>query len=176
MSETTETVAPESDTKSSEKKEVDIDQVVAFTGELLTKMGLAKTSVSAEVDGKFLRINIQGDDASGLIVGKGACASSDCLEAIQTVLSRGVLGGEELTPILDANNFRDTRVAELSGAAERLGNTVAEQKRAYRIHGMNGFDRRAFHVQLAENDKLETDSKGYGVLRTLILSTAGDEN
>ena len=124
----------------------------------------------ARIDGRFLRIDLTGDDALDLVSGKGATAGSDLFEALQLLLARTLYSGDRgKTIVVDAAGFRAERCTLLEPVADRVA-SLTENTECVRIFGMNAFDRRGIHVRLADRDDIATDSEGSGVLRTLLVT------
>ena len=143
--------------------------VRAFLAELAEKLHL-DVSFELEADDRFLRINVTGPDADDLLVGKGAAIRSDVIEALQLLTSRSIGAGESSQiVVIDANRYRESRLELLETTGNRLGDFVDSKKQRVTVYGMNSFDRRAIHLQLAQRDGIVTDSEGYGTLRCLVV-------
>ncbi len=143
--------------------------VRTFLAELAEKLCL-DVSFELEVDERFLRINVTGPDADELLVGKGAAIRSDVIEAIQLLTSRSIGAGESnQIVVIDANRYRESRLELLKKTANRIGDFVDSKKQRVTLYGMNSFDRRGIHLQLAERDGIVTDSEGFGMLRCLVV-------
>ena len=140
-----------------------------FLQELFERMSMT-VHVDVHAEGRFLRVNVSGSDAKSLVVGTGAAAKSNVLEAIQLLLGRYLFTGEGgKTVVVDSQGFRDVRCTFLEGAADRLANTSLSTGKHAVVYGMNSFDRRAIHLRLANRDDLRTDSEGDGATRTLLI-------
>ncbi len=147
----------------------DAKRATAYLTALFEKMNLA-IETHATLDGKFLRLNLTGDDSLELIQGKGATARSDVMEALQLIVSRTLYSSDRgRTVIIDAGGFRKDRLESLRGVADRIAK-VAGVVESVEIYGMNSFDRRGIHVRLQESREAKTDSAGYGALRHLIVT------
>jgi len=143
--------------------------VRTFLAELAGKLHL-NVSFELEVDERFLRINVTGPDADDLLVGKGAAVRSDVIEALQLLTSRSIGAGESnQIVVIDANRYRESRLELLERTANRIGDFVQSNQQRMTVYGMNSFDRRAIHLQLAQRGGIVTDSEGYGTLRCLVV-------
>jgi len=149
----------------------EVQAAVTFLENTLERMGL-RAEVDARIEKKFLRVRIQGEDAETLIVGQGSAAKSDVLDALQLLASRAIYPGEGgRTVVIDANDFRDSRLELLAPAADRLADLALVSKQTVRVYGMNSFDRRAIHLRLAERTDVVTSSDGDGVYRTINVAS-----
>ena len=155
--------------ENTEPKEDDAARAVEYLQVLFEKMEMA-IDLDARIDGRFLRVDLTGDDAKELVTGRGATAGSDLFEALQLLLARTLYAGDRgKTIIVDAAGFRAERCALLEPVADRVAKAT-ENVECVRIFGMNAFDRRGVHVRLADSKEIATDSEGNGVLRTLLVS------
>lgn len=155
--------------ENTEEQGDDAARAVGYLKVLFEKMDMA-IQPEAKIDGRFLRIDLNGDDAMALVTGKGASAGSDLFEALQLLVARSLYSGDRgRTIVVDAAGFRAERCTLLEPVADRVA-SLTENTECVRIHGMNAFDRRGIHVRLADRDDIATDSEGNGVQRTLLVT------
>ena len=148
----------------------EVQAAVTFLETALEKMGL-EASVDARLEKKFLRVRIHGKDAESLVIGRGSAAKSDVLDAFQLLLSRSIYQGEGgRTVVIDANDYRDSRLDVLAPAADRLGDLAIATSKTVNVYGMNSFDRRAIHLRLADRTDVNTTSEGEGVFRAISVT------
>ncbi|MGV8050390.1 MAG: RNA-binding cell elongation regulator Jag/EloR [Anaerolineaceae bacterium] len=141
----------------------DIQVIVKETlQEILEKMGVdANISVSLldtmPDEKSVIRANIEGDDLSFLIGRK-----SETLNALQYILSLMVSHKlNHWVPIqVDIQNYRTRRESELRKLAMRMADQVIATGRKQYLEPMPANERRIIHMELRDNDKVQTESVG----------------
>ncbi len=109
----------------------------------------------------------QEDDAALLIGRQGRT-----LSAYQFILNRIVNRfPEDRKPVsIDVSGYAEQRKARLATLAGRLANSVRDQGVEIQILGMDPADRRAVHMALAEEDRINTFSEDEGIGRRLVVT------
>ncbi|MFZ3070359.1 MAG: RNA-binding cell elongation regulator Jag/EloR [Anaerolineaceae bacterium] len=130
--------------------------------EILTKMGVkAKVNISSlesEAGEKpVILANIEGEDLSFLIGRK-----SETLNALQYILSLMVSHKiDHWIPIqVDVQNYRARRENELKKLARRMADQVIATGRKQYFEPMPANERRIIHMELRNNDRVQTESVG----------------
>lgn len=153
--------------------EEDAAEAVSYLEGLFQRMDM-DVDVTVEIDNRVLRVSVGGQDANALIAGQGAAAQSSALEALQTIVTRTLFGGDRgRTVVIDADGYRARRIEALEPVADAVAEFALSQDIGVRIFGMNGFDRRGVHVRLQDRKKVATESDGYGTMRTLTVGPRG---
>lgn len=141
-----------------------IEQGVAWLGELFEKMQL-ELKADGERDGDDFVFNISGADADTLI-GRSR-QSPRVLAAMQTILSEK-LGRRAPGRIeVDLGGFKQRRQERLATIASKLGEAARRLERPLIVAGLNNFERRIIHQELAGDRKLKTESTDQGIFRKL---------
>ncbi len=98
------------------------------------------------------------------------------LDALQYLLNKIYQRrfGEGERVFVDTENYRKRRADALEGLALRLGEKVKAQRRAVVVGIFNPRDRRIIHMALRGDGSLETESKGDGFYKKLVIHPKGD--
>lgn len=137
---------------------------------ILFRMGVTGKVEPHESEREIV-LDVQGD-GTGLLIGK----HGKTLDALQYLLNKIYQRrfGEGERVFLDTENYRKRRSDALEGLAHRLGEKVRKQKRAVVVGIFNPRDRRIIHMALREDSVLETESKGEGFYKKIIIRLRGD--
>ena len=132
---------------------------------ILFRMGVEAMVVGEEGEGD-IRLEIKGDN-SGLLIGKHGRTLDSLQYVVNKVYQRRFGEGERV--LLDAENYRKRRVEALENLALRLGEKVKRKRRAVVAGVFNSRDRRIIHMALREDASLETESRGEGFYKKLVI-------
>ncbi len=131
--------------------------------ELLDKMGV-ETKVTAsygekDPDYRFapIIVDITGDDLS-ILIGRRA----ETLNALQYI-TKLILGKElnRAVPLMvDVEGYRVRRERNLRKLANRMADQAIKSGRRQVLEPMSASERRIIHIELRENDEVETESAG----------------
>ncbi len=138
----------------------------AFLNGLFERMRLDANAFAYEVDGKSMKMEIEGKDTAVIIGRRG-----DTLDAVQYLTGLVVnRGKEDYTKImLDAENYRSKREATLQKLAKRLASNVVKTGKPVTLEPMNPYERRILHATLQSNNRVETYSEGEEPYRRVII-------
>lgn len=120
-------------------------------------------------DEKFLRINIQSDEAAYLIGRSG-----ETLKALQHI-SRTIVDKELGAPvqfIVDINDYQSNRLELLKEMARNSAKEVVEQREPRWLAPMNAYERRTIHLALANMAGIKTESEGLQNERRIVIRPA----
>ncbi len=140
--------------------------------ELLQRMG-----IEARVDGRWgkadapdkiqpLFIDIHGKDLSILIGRRG-----ETLAALQYI-TRLIVGKELKRPVavlIDIEGYRSRREDQLRRLARRVANQAIDTSRTMTLEPMPAFERRIIHIELRDNQDVDTLSVGEGNRRKVTI-------
>ena len=118
----------------------------------------------AREDSFYLNIISNG---SGLLIGK----RGKTLNALQFLVSKIVSrqSGENVSVIVDTENYRSKRELSLTELARQLSDKVKKSHRPLTTGPMGAQDRRIIHLALKEDQDVRTKSKGEGNLRRVVI-------
>src|SRR5690349_3400521 len=133
----------------------------------LAHMGIDTAEVSIE-DGEFLSIHIQvSEEDSGLLIGY----HGEVLASLQRLLQIMVQEkGEDQKVIVNVNDYKERREAQLKELTEKIAQRVIETGRSYMFSYMPANERLIIHQFMSQNPDfadLESVSSGDGSARRL---------
>ncbi len=145
------------------------DETVAVAKETLEKiLSLIpiETTITAEQrDGK-VTLNIQGDK-SGLLIGR----KGKTLDALQFIVNKIVNKAMEkkVNVVVDSEDYRKRREDSLIQLALKMGDKAKRIRKPVTTSPMNPHDRRIVHLTLKEDGRLDTRSRGEGLLKKVVI-------
>jgi len=106
-------------------------------------------------------------NGSGILIGK----RGKTLNALQYLVGKIVQKemGENISVIVDTENYRSKREVSLTELAQQLSEKVKKSRRPLTTGPMNAQDRRVIHLALKEDEEVRTKSKGEGNLRRVVI-------
>jgi spoIIIJ-associated protein len=125
-----------------------------------------ETSVSGQVsDGKIF-LNIEGD-SSGLLIGR----KGKTLDALQYIVNMAInkTSEKKVRVVVDSENYRQKRIESLTQLALKIGDKVKKFRKPFTTSLLNPHDRRIVHLALQADERLETKSRGEGILKKVII-------
>jgi len=147
-------------------EEVDRTAVTAFVENLVRAVGLDVTIDSSESDG-LLRVNLSGPDRPILLSNTAAV-----LNGIEYLVSKIFRSGREEgaeSIVLDSDNYRQHREAELVLLAQMASKTVLSQRKPLSLQPMSPKERRIVHLALAGVQGVRSESQGEGDQRSITI-------
>jgi len=154
--------------KSPTQKTVDDNglKIAKETLENILSLIPVNTTVNAEqIDGK-IALTIEGDK-SGLLIGR----RGKTLDALQYIVNKVVNKTLEKRTrvVVDSENYRQRRKESLTLLALKMGDKAKRIRKPITTNPMNPHDRRIVHLALKEDEKLDTKSRGEGLLKKIII-------
>ncbi len=124
------------------------------------------TTVSAEQSDGRITLNIEGDK-SGLLIGR----KGKTLDALQFIVSKIVNKAMDrrTNVVVDSENYRKRRKESLVQLAHKMGEKAKRIKKPVATNPMNPHDRRIIHLALKEDERLDTKSRGEGLLKKVVI-------
>ena len=142
-----------------------IEYVQSVLEGILFRMGLDARVVAEGGEGE-IRLEIKGDN-SGLLIGKHGRTLDALQYVVNKVYHRRFGDGERV--VLDSENYRKRRVEALENLALRLAEKVKKKRRALVAGVFNSRDRRIIHMALKRDADVETESRGEGFYKKLVI-------
>jgi spoIIIJ-associated protein len=124
------------------------------------------TMIESEVREDQICLNIISN-GTGLLIGKRGKTLGALQHLVTKILHREV--GENVTVIVDTENYRSKRETSLTELAQQLSEKVKKTRRSLTTGPMNAQDRRIIHLALKEDLEVRTKSKGEGNLRRVVI-------
>ncbi len=129
---------------------------------------LARLELAADIwsgrDG--IEIELHGEDEPAAVEDDG-----QVLRAMQHLLPRLLHSdvGHIVHCRVDCDNYQEDREDELRELARRVASQVADQGRPKTLRPMHPADRRVIHLELANNEDVETESIGDGYFKRVMI-------
>ena len=117
-----------------------------------------------------IEFDIEGED-SGLLIGR----RGESLKALQFIVNLIVNRKTEGRVILDVEGYKDRRYSSLRTLANRVAERVVNVGQSITLEPMTPNERRVIHMELSENNKVETESTGMGDQRKITIYPASDK-
>ena len=124
------------------------------------------TVIESELKEDQVYLNIISN-GSGLLIGKRGKTLDALQYLVSKILHREV--GENVSVIVDTENYRTKRESSLTELAQQLSEKVKKTRRSLTTGPMNAQDRRIIHLALKEDLEVRTKSKGEGNLRRVVI-------
>ena len=154
-------------------------QIIEKAKELAIELFAEKLGLECEIDvsiepsdsdRRYILITVEGEDLGVLIGQRGVN-----VEAFQTILSLMLKKetGEWNSVFVDINGYREKRKRNITDIALKAMQQVVDFDVEVSLRPMSPADRRLVHMALANEEKVETESQGFGEDRHLIIRPAG---
>jgi spoIIIJ-associated protein len=132
---------------------------------ILERIPVDSTVNAEHTDGK-IALTIVGDK-SGLLIGR----RGKTLDALQFIVNRAVNKTLEkkIRVVVDSENYRQRRRESLTQMALKIGDKAKRIMKPISTNPMNPHDRRIVHLALKEDEKLDTRSRGEGLLKKVVI-------
>lgn len=141
-------------------------EVTTFVQKVVDAMGLKLTATEEQLpDG--LRIHLQGDDGAVLTRQQG-----EALQALQHIVSSAFRSdpGDRRRLVVDCENFRKDKDAELRQMALFLAGKAKSTGAAQEMGPLNPYERRIVHLAVGEVQGVSSESIGDAFEKTVIIS------
>jgi spoIIIJ-associated protein len=153
-------------------KKDDNQEKIKLTEELANKLLLlmgttAKARVSEDAKNEALRIEIEADEERGLLIGR----HGETLKALQTIVGMMIYQktGEWTRVLVDIGDWREKQEQQIRELAIQTAQRARETGTPQFLFNLTPAERRIIHLELAEKDDVETESKGEDKERYLIV-------
>ncbi len=143
--------------------------VQRFCQVLVGCMGLNLTASAIETDG-VVTANLTGSDRPQLLSN-----TATLLNSLEYIVGKAFRTGKEArihTIVLDSDNYRQHRRAELVLLAEMAAKKVIAQRKPLTLQPMTPRERRIVHLALAEVGGVVSESDGEGDNRSITIYPA----
>lgn len=145
--------------------EASAERAKEILSEILSHVDLP-TVIESEVKDEQICLNIISN-GTGLLIGKRGKTLSALQHLVTKILHKEV--GENVSVIVDTENYRSKRETSLTELAQQLSEKVKKTHRSLTTGPMNAQDRRVIHLALKEDLEVKTKSKGEGNLRRVVI-------
>jgi spoIIIJ-associated protein len=132
-------------------------------------MGVSAVATLKQVDREDLGgpvFEIEGEDA-GLLIGRRGETLKSLQFLVKFIASRKLDTRANL--MVDVEGYQDRRYQSLQNLAERVAQRVERSGRPIALEPMPPNERRVVHMALAKNSAVETESRGTGDRRQVVV-------
>ncbi|MFC1867447.1 RNA-binding cell elongation regulator Jag/EloR [Thermodesulfobacteriota bacterium] len=132
---------------------------------ILTLIPIEATVSAEQSDGK-ISLSIEGD-TSGLLIGR----KGKTLDALQYIVNKvaNKRSDNKVRVVVDSENYRQRRIDSLTQLALQIGDKVKKYKKPLTTNPLNPHDRRIVHLALKDDERLDTKSRGEGLLKKVVI-------
>jgi spoIIIJ-associated protein len=133
---------------------------------ILSLIPMEGVTVSARNADGTITLDIAGD-SSGLLIGR----KGKTLDALQFIVNKAVNKTLEkrIQVVVDSENYRARRKDHLINMALKMGDKAKKLNKPVSTNMLNPHDRRIVHLALRDDDKVDTKSRGEGLLKKVII-------
>jgi spoIIIJ-associated protein len=133
--------------------------------DILLRMPVETTVMAEQSDGR-IELRIEGD-TSGLLIGR----KGKTLDALQYIVNRIInkTSEEKVRVVVDSENYRQRRIDTLTQLALKIGDKTKKLRKPLTTNPLNPHDRRIIHLALKNDEKLDTRSRGEGLLKKVVI-------
>lgn len=142
--------------------------VEELVNKLLDLMSVsAKAKVSEDKENEALMVEIESENEKGLLIGR----HGETLQSLQALL--GMMyrqkTGEWARVLVNVGDWREKQEEQLKELAHQAARRARETGQEQTLFNLNASQRRIIHLELANEKDIETESKGEGSERYLII-------
>jgi len=147
----------------------DGEALVALVHDLMSKAGLEVRAQAKEISGRYVTIELDGQDAAHL-VGKQGEVLNATQYLVNIIAGRRFNNGVRAT--LDGNNYRRKREVRLEAMATELAKQVRARGEEAVLDALPAFERRVVHKVLSTLEGITTYSEGEEPNRRVVIAPA----
>ena len=140
--------------------------ITTFVQSVVTAMG-AELTASVEETPEATRINLDGEDG-GVLVRRGGEGLQALQHLVATAFRRQL--GEDTRIVVDCNNYRRDKDAELKRMARFIAEKAKSSGTAQEMGPLNPYERRIVHLAIAEDPSVSSESIGDAFMKTVIIA------
>ncbi|MEW6668266.1 MAG: RNA-binding cell elongation regulator Jag/EloR [Thermodesulfobacteriota bacterium] len=146
-------------------EEKDITLAEETLRRILELIPVEATVHAEQSDGKIV-LNIAGD-RSGILIGR----KGQTLDAIQFIVNKivGKALDKKISVVVDSENYRRRRQESLTEMALKMGDKAKKIKKPVTTSPLNPQERRIIHLALKEDERLDTKSRGEGLMKRVVI-------
>jgi spoIIIJ-associated protein len=142
-----------------------LEELVSFFG--------ANVDVSADVSDDGIELSIAGSPKSSRLIGH----RGETLRAIEFLMNQMIkrIDGEAPRVVVDVGGYKQARKESLQELARHLAERVKESGEEEELKPMNPAERRIVHMTLRDIDGVQSESRGEGKERRIVVSPSASE-
>jgi spoIIIJ-associated protein len=177
---TAEAPAPKEEKTESESSEEPQGEVVASEEDAEKLLGILRSLLAAgdmraeatisEMNGRYVHIDIDGQDVGFLIGRRGEVLNS--IQYLMNVISARQLNNG-VRVVVEGDNYRERRAEALGDMARRIAAQVLDRGEEAVLDALPAFERRVIHQALVDMEGINTYSEGEEPDRCVVIAPAG---
>lgn len=138
--------------------------------ELLRLMGFTATVKMGRDDDK-VTLSIEAGEDSSILIGK----RGKNLNGLQYIVNRisGRVSDSARPVTIDVEGYRERRKESLEAMARRLAAKSKSSRREVETEPLSAADRRLIHMALKDDDDVQTQSRGDGAFKNVVIKPKG---
>lgn len=142
------------------------EEAINYLINVAKEMQIHDLSISPEVDGKYLRLQLESDKAA-LLIGKRGQTLNALQQLTQLVANQH---SERFQVVrLNVGDYRERRKESLSRLADRMADKAIHTNRKVQLEPMPAYERKVIHHALSNRLDIETYSEGTDPHRYLVI-------
>ncbi|MBW1704242.1 MAG: protein jag [Deltaproteobacteria bacterium] len=133
---------------------------------ILSLIPMEGVTVRAQNTDGTIALDIEGDK-SGLLIGR----KGRTLDALQFIVNKIVNKTlqKRTQVVIDSENYRQRRKEFLTQMALKMGDKAKKSRKSVSTNLLNPHERRIVHMALRDDERLETRSRGEGLLKKVVI-------
>ena len=137
-----------------------------FLNDFISTLPTRQLEYTIDYDGKYLKIDINGDDSGYLIGYRG-----EVLNSLQDIISNIVNNNsqERIRVVLNIGKYREKRTKDLNILADKIAKSVMKTGKSITLEPMSAFERKVIHTKLQEYENIDTHSIGEEPNRKVVI-------
>ena len=142
-------------------------RVENFIKTFISSLSENKLTYNIEFVDNNLHIDINGQDTGYLIGYRG-----EVLNSLQTILTNIASKDEDckIKVLLNIGGYREKREKDLENLAKKIAGSVIKTRKSITLEPMSAYERKIIHLNLQNNDKVQTHSIGEEPYRKVVVS------
>ncbi|MFM9872608.1 MAG: RNA-binding cell elongation regulator Jag/EloR [Fimbriimonadaceae bacterium] len=150
--------------------EEDAEKLLGILKSLLDAGDMRAEATISEMNGRYVHIDIDGQDVGFLIGRRGEVLNS--IQYLMNVISARQLNNG-VRVVVEGDNYRQRRAEALGEMARRIASQVVERGEEAVLDALPAFERRVIHQALVDMEGINTYSEGEEPDRCVVIAPAG---
>jgi spoIIIJ-associated protein len=151
------------------EKDPEVEEAVGkILSNIINSTGLdTDVYVRDQMEEGSIVFELEGKD-SGLLIGRRGETLSSIEYLVRLIASKNL--DKRANVMLDVEDYKLRRKEKVASIADSTAEKVIQTGKRISLEPMSASDRRIVHMTLADNDQIETQSKGEGLQRKVIIN------
>ncbi len=150
--------------------EEDAEKLLTILRSLLEAGDMRAEATISEMNGRYVHIDIDGQDVGFLIGRRGEVLNS--IQYLMNVISARQLNNG-VRVVVEGDNYRQRRAEALGDMARRIAAQVLDRGEEAVLDALPAFERRVIHQALVDMEGINTYSEGEEPDRCVVIAPAG---